>query len=97
MGTFDDAMLRRLEKLSMLEIEEERRAEMIEELKKIVGFVEILGELDTEGLDPSFRTLERGTPMRDDEPDENGEAREIIFVNAPAVKEGCFEVPAIIE
>jgi len=94
---FDDAMLQRLEKLSMLRIEDSRREETVRELEKIVGFVEVLAELDTENLDPSFSTLEGGTPMREDTPDENPEVREIILQNAPDAKENCFVVPAIIE
>ena len=94
---FDDAMLQRLEKLSMLKIEEEKREEMIKELEKIVGFVEVLGELDTEGLDPSFHTLESGTPMREDIPDEEQEIRRIILENAPSTKDDYFVVPNIIE
>ncbi len=94
---FDDAMLQKLEKLSMLKIEEGRRAEMIEELEKIVGFVDILAELDTEGLDPSFSTLEGGTPMREDIPKEDPEIRETILKNAPDAKDDYFVVPSIIE
>ncbi len=94
---FDDTMLQRLEKLSMLEIEEGRREAMIGELEKIVGFVEILSELETENLDPSFSTLEGGTPMRDDTPSENPEIREIILEHAPETKDDFFVVPTIIE
>ncbi len=94
---FDDAMLQKLEKLSMLKIEEGRREEMIEELEKIVGFVDILSELDTEGLDPSFSTLEGGTPMRKDLPKEDPEIRETILKNAPDAKDDYFVVPSIIE
>jgi aspartyl-tRNA(Asn)/glutamyl-tRNA(Gln) amidotransferase subunit C len=94
---FDDAMLQRLEKLSMLKIEDAKREEMVRELEKIVGFVEILGELDTENLDPSYSTLAGGTPMREDKPDENPEVREIILENAPESKEDYFVVPSIIE
>ncbi len=94
---FDDTMLQKLEKLSMLKIEEGKREEMVEELEKIVGFVEILGELDTEGLDPSFSTLEGGTPMREDIPHEDPQVREIILKNAPDSKDDYFVVPNIIE
>ncbi len=94
---FDDAMLQRLEKLSMLKIEEPKREEMIAELEKIVGFVEVLEELDTEGLDPSYSTLEGGTPMREDTPAENPEIRKIILENAPNAKDDYFVVPNIIE
>ena len=94
---FDNTMLQRLEKLSMLKIEEGRREAMIGELEKIVGFVEILGELDTDNLDPSFSTLEGGTPMRDDTPREDPEIREIILEHAPESKDDYFVVPNIIE
>jgi aspartyl-tRNA(Asn)/glutamyl-tRNA(Gln) amidotransferase subunit C len=94
---FDDTMLQRLEKLSMLKIEEEKREEMVQELEKIVEFVEILGELDTENLDPSYSTLSGGTPMRDDTPNENQKIRDIILENAPQSEEDYFVVPAIIE
>lgn len=94
---FDDIMLQRLEKLSMLKIEADKREEMINELEKIVGFVEVLGELETEGLDSSFKTLEGGTPMRKDVPDENSEIQKIILENAPKTKDNYFVVPNIIE
>jgi len=94
---FDDAMLQRLEKLSMLKIEDTKRGETISELEKIVGFVEILGELDTKGLDPSFRILNCGTPMREDIPNENSKIKEVIIENAPKVKDDYFVVPNIIE
>lgn len=94
---FDDTMLQRLEKLSMLKIEETKRKETIAELEKIVQFVEILSELDTEGLDPSYSTLSGGTPMRSDDPKENPEIRRIILDNAPAVEKDYFVVPAVIE
>jgi len=94
---FDDAMLQRLEKLSMLKIEEEKREEMIAELEKIVGFVEVLGELETEGLDPSFSTLSGGTPMREDTPSEDPSIRETILQHAPKAQDDYFVVPNIIE
>jgi len=94
---FDDAMLQRLEKLSMLKIEDAKREETIDELEKIVEFVEILGELDTQELDPSFRTLNCGTPMREDTPSEDSEIKKIVMQNAPKVKDDYFVVPNIIE
>ncbi|BBG65409.1 aspartyl-tRNA(Asn) amidotransferase subunit C [Hydrogenimonas sp.] len=94
---FDDDMLQKLEKLSMLRIEDGKREEMIKELEKIVGFVDILGELDTKGLDPSFSTLEGGTPMREDIPKEDPGIRETILKNAPDAKDDYFVVPSIIE
>jgi len=94
---FDDLMLQRLEKLSMLKIEDEKRKEMTKELEKIVSFVEILGELETKNLDPSFNTLKCGTPMREDIPNEDNKIKDIVLKSAPKVKDDYFVVPKIIE
>lgn len=42
----DEKLLSKLEKLSALQIEEEKRSEVICELSEIVNFVEKLNELD---------------------------------------------------
>jgi len=93
----DSKILAKLEKLALIEIKEEKRAGMIENLSEIVSFVENLSELDLDNKDASFATLEGGTPFRDDEPKKNEEVIDIILKNAPKKEEGFFVVPKIIE
>ncbi len=93
----DDTLLTKLEKLSSLKIEAEKRAEMVEEIGKIVDFVENLNELDLDDREASFSTIEGGTPFREDKPENNPEVIESILAHAPKAQEHFFVVTKIIE
>ena len=93
----DDKLLSKLEKLSALKIDDNKREEAIAELSKIVGFVEILNELDLSDEKATFTTLKGGTPFREDTPSVNEEVIESILENAPKSENRYFVVPKIIE
>ncbi len=93
----DKEILEKLEKLSMVEIKEEQKDKMVENLSEIVSFVENLNELDLQDKDASFTTLEGGTPFREDVPKVNSEVIDIILENSPKKEESFFVVPKIIE
>ncbi len=93
----DDTLLQKLEKLSSLQIEESRRKSMIEEIGKIVDFVENLNELDLDSEEATFSTIGGGTPFREDNPAYDTEIIASILSHAPNAKEGFFIVPKIIE
>jgi len=92
-----DELLSKLEKLSALKIDKEKREETKEELGKIVKFVEILNELDLVHEEATFTTVRGGTPFREDIPDLNPEIMETILSNAPKSEGRYFIVPKIIE
>jgi aspartyl-tRNA(Asn)/glutamyl-tRNA(Gln) amidotransferase subunit C len=93
----DDALLGRLEKLSYLKISDDKREEIIEQLSEIVGFVENLSELDTEGVDAAFAMSDASTPLREDTPECNPTIHEEILKHAPKSADDFFIVPKIIE
>ena len=93
----DDTLLQKLEKLSSLEIEAAKRESMIEEIGKIVDFVENLNELDLDKEEASFSTIAGGTPFREDTPKSDPEIIETILEHAPKREGGFFVVPKIIE
>lgn len=93
----DNTVLAKLEKLSHLHIDEDKKNEIIGQLSEIVSYVENLAELDTDHLDASFSTLEGGTPMRDDSVVNDPSISQSILKNAPQSDDGFFVVPAIIE
>jgi aspartyl-tRNA(Asn)/glutamyl-tRNA(Gln) amidotransferase subunit C len=97
MTQLDDTLLQKLEKLSSLEIEESKRASMIEEIGKIVDFVENLSELDLKDKDASFSTIEGGTPFREDTPACEPKIIKTILAHAPKAEDDFFIVPKIIE
>ncbi len=93
----DDTVLAKLEKLSHLRIDESKKEEVKEQLTGILNYVENLNELDTDALSPTFSTLEGGTPMREDIPQNSSEVAEDILKHAPNAQDDFFIVPAIIE
>jgi len=93
----DNTVLAKLEKLSHLRVDEDKKEEIIGQLTEIVSYVENLAELDTSALDASFSTLEGGTPMREDVPQSDQAIPRSILAHAPQSEDDFFIVPAIIE
>ncbi len=93
----DHSVLEKLEKLSHLYIENEKKDEIISQLSEIVTYVENLNELDTNNLDPSFSTLDGGTPMRGDTPHNDPQIPHEILEHSPKHADDFFIVPAIID
>ncbi len=90
----DIKVIEKLENLAMLEVEDKEK--MAKDLQEIVNFVEMLNELDTEGIEPSFRVLDITTPLREDEPKRSDIIKDVL-AHAPKAKDGYFIVPKIIE
>lgn len=65
------------------------------ELARIVEYVEMLSEVDTDGVEPAVRTGGRENPLR---PDQVGETltHEEALGNAPESESGQFRVPGFL-
>ena len=95
--TIDNTVLEKLEKLSMLKIEDEKKEELAKQLTEILAYVENLSELHTDNLSATFSTLDGGTPLREDISSTNIEISKSIFSHAPNAENDFFIVPKIIE
>ena len=93
----DDALLSKLEKLSFLKVDENKREEIIGQLSNIVNFVDNLSELNTDGVDDSFAMNDNGTFTREDTPSCDRLVNDSILKNAPLSGDNFFIVPKIIE
>jgi aspartyl-tRNA(Asn)/glutamyl-tRNA(Gln) amidotransferase subunit C len=82
-----------LARIAMSEAEIER---LVPELNNILGWVEQLGEVDTEGVEPLATVVEQKLRLRDDEVTD-GNCRDDILANAPEAEHGFFAVPKVIE
>ncbi|WQW80386.1 Asp-tRNA(Asn)/Glu-tRNA(Gln) amidotransferase subunit GatC [Helicobacter pylori] len=90
----DDALLQRLEKLSMLEIKDEHKESVKGHLAEILGFVENIFALETNDLKTDTHL---NTPLREDEPKSQPNiAKEILSHNKHS-QDHYFVVPKIIE
>jgi aspartyl-tRNA(Asn)/glutamyl-tRNA(Gln) amidotransferase subunit C len=93
----DEKLLQRLEKLSYVQISEDKREEVIAQLSEIVGFVDNLSELDTSNVDAVFAMNDNATPMREDIPSCDAQINDEILSHAPHSADHFFIVPKIIE
>jgi aspartyl-tRNA(Asn)/glutamyl-tRNA(Gln) amidotransferase subunit C len=84
----------KLQKLSNLEVADKDK--MQSQLESILGYVENLNELDTDGVDSTFSTLDGGTPTRKDEA-KHSEISKDVLQNAPKAQDDFFIVPNIIQ
>jgi aspartyl-tRNA(Asn)/glutamyl-tRNA(Gln) amidotransferase subunit C len=93
----DDALIAKLEKLSMLKVDEEKKESIKKELAEILNFVENLNDIDVSKVAATFTTLKGGTPLREDTPKKDETLSGAILNNAPRSEDNFFIVPKIIE
>ena len=83
----------RLARIAMSDDEIERLAP---ELNNILGWVEQLGEVNTDGVEPLTAVIDQKLRLREDEVTD-GNCRDDILANAPEAQHGFFAVPKVIE
>ena len=69
---------------------------LVPELNQILGWVEQLATVDTEGVEPLTAVIEQKLRLRDDVVDD-GDVRDKVLLNAPDAQHGFFAVPKVIE
>ncbi len=92
----DRAQVQKVAFLARLELDEQEEERFTRQLQAILGYIEELQTLDTNGVAPTTRAIEVNNIARTDDlqPFEN---REGILDNAPARMEDFFRVPRIME
>ena len=82
--------------LARLELDDETSEQMRIQLGRVLEYVEKLGELDTDGVEPMSHPGELVNVFRPDET-KPSLGREDVLANAPDHGKGCFRVPRVIE
>jgi aspartyl-tRNA(Asn)/glutamyl-tRNA(Gln) amidotransferase subunit C len=83
-------------RLARIELTDDQKNTLTSQLSSILGHIEKLNELDTEGVEPTFHVLEVTNVFREDEVCPSLPVEEVLK-NAPARDDGFFKVPKIIE
>jgi len=83
----------KLARIAMTDAEIERLAP---ELNNILGWVEQLAEVNTDGVEPLTAVIEQKLRLRDDLVND-GNIRDEVLANAPDAQHGFFAVPKVIE
>ncbi len=80
--------------LAMLELTPEQKKRFGKQLQEILAYIEKLGELDTENVEPLRHVLEIATPYREDKALSSLD-RDKVLMNAPAHEDGFFKTPKV--
>jgi len=92
----DTATVRHIAKLARLQMSDADVEAMVPELNNILGWVEQLGEVDTDGVEPLTAVIDQKLRLRDDVISD-GDVRDDVLRNAPDAQHGFFAVPKVIE
>ena len=94
----DQALVRRLAELARLELSADEVATLAGDLERVLAHVEMLRELDVEGVAPlaSVAAASPGGGMRPDEPRPSFSVGDAL-ASAPRSAEGGFAVPRFVD
>ena len=88
--------VRHIAKLARIAMSDSEVEALVPELNNILGWVEQLGEVDTDGVEPLTAVIDQKLRLRDDAVTD-GDCRDAVLANAPEAQHGFFAVPKVIE
>ena len=94
--TIDEAQVRKVAKLARLELSDAEVEEFTGQLSAILGYVEKMNELDTNGVEPLAHCLPISNVLREDCVKESL-GTEKTLANAPQRDREFFKVPKILD
>ncbi|MDB9910278.1 Asp-tRNA(Asn)/Glu-tRNA(Gln) amidotransferase subunit GatC [Flavobacteriales bacterium] len=93
--TIDDKLVADLSRLAKLKFDASKAEKMKSDLDKIIGFVDKLSEIDTEGVEPLIYLSEEVNVLRVDEI-KHGVSQENALKNAPQKDSDYFKAPTVL-
>ena len=92
----DNDTVRRIAFLSRLKVEPDKLEDTKEEFNKILAWVEELGEVNTDNVEPLVSVKNESLTLREDEVTAGHLSQEVLK-NAPSQEFGYFVVPKVVE
>ncbi len=94
--SLDTATVRRIAKLARIRVNDEEVSTLQNELNAILGYVELLSEVNVEGVEPLSGGAQMALRQREDKLTD-GDMAEKILANAPDRIGNFFAVPKVVE
>jgi len=94
--SLDTETVRKIAVLARIKIPEPELAPLAGELNNILGWIEQLSEVDTDGVEPMTSVADMSLYQRPDEIND-GDCRDKVLANAPNGKGAFYTVPKVIE
>ena len=92
----DTDTVRHIAKLARIAMSDDELERLVPELNNILNWVEQLGEVNTDGVEPLTAVIPNKLRLREDKVTD-GNCREDVLANAPVAEHGFFAVPKVIE
>ena len=92
----DAATVRKVARLARIAVPEENLEPMAREISGILQWIEQLGEVDTDGVEPMTSAVAMTLPLREDVVSD-GDCVDKVVLNAPKTADGFFIVPKVVE
>ena len=92
----DTDTVRRIARLARIHVDDAELAPLADELNNILGWIEQLDEVDTDGIAPMTSVVEMVQRLRADETND-GDIQEDVLANAPDPADGFFTAPKVVE
>lgn len=96
MANISDHDVRYLARLSSLELDEAEIEPLAQDIKNILGYVEMLNELNTDGVEPTYQVTDLENVWRDDTVQSSGVTREQLLELPAASRSNQIEVPKVL-
>lgn len=88
--------VRHIAKLARIGMSDAEVEALVPEINNILGWVEQLGEVNTDGIEPLTAVIDQQLRLRSDAVTD-GNIRSELLANAPDAQHGFFAVPKVIE
>ncbi len=92
----DKATVKKVARLARIRLNDEQVEKLVQPLSNIMGFVEQLGEVDTDNVEPQASVVDITLPLREDVAND-GDCPEKVLANAPEQTQEFFVVPKVVE
>jgi aspartyl-tRNA(Asn)/glutamyl-tRNA(Gln) amidotransferase subunit C len=92
----DNKTVRDIAHLARLEFDAQGEEKMINDMNRMIGFVEKLSELNTDGIEPLIYMTDEVNRLRDDEVKEPL-PHKAVLMNAPKHDSDYFKVPKVVD
>ena len=96
MSEINDELVRHIAHLARLRMSDDEIRTMTDELTNIVGYVDLLSEVDTTDVEPTAHALPLRNVLRTDEI-KPSLPQDAALSNAPEQEKGFFRVPKVLD
>ncbi|MFX1238077.1 MAG: Asp-tRNA(Asn)/Glu-tRNA(Gln) amidotransferase subunit GatC [Promethearchaeota archaeon] len=93
---FSKKDLDKIAKLALLDVAEEEKEQLSQQLEDILNYFKKLDQLDTSNVEPTTHALDLKNVLREDKPSKSLSKKEILG-NSKHTKDGYFKAPRILK